>query len=131
MRNLYRNRREDRLSYIISLRNFLEFGFGVSFVVRVLIWMPLHGELSVRFLQVLVVGITINLKNLVVINAHSSVVFLRFVSTGLRLCNLVHSALCPGVAKTLNGNWNIYLVYVCCGKIIQHGLKILKNSLPD
>ncbi len=48
-----------------------EFGFGFFLVVRVFIGVPLHGELSIRFFEVIVFGVTVYLENLVVINAHA------------------------------------------------------------
>lgn len=44
--------------------------------------MPFHGELSIGFLQVIVFGISFNLQNLVVIDAHAS---LRCLSQTLRV----------------------------------------------
>jgi hypothetical protein len=49
----------------------LEFGFGVFLVVRVFVRVPLHGELSIGFFEVIVLGAPVYLENLVVIHAHA------------------------------------------------------------
>lgn len=49
----------------------LEFSFGLFLAVRVFIRVPLHGKLSIGFLEIIVFGASVNLKNLVVVDAHA------------------------------------------------------------
>ena len=64
--------------YIVGFGDLFEFGFGFFFVVRVFIGVPLHSELSIRFFEVIVFGVSVYLENLVVIDAHAFFGFLFF-----------------------------------------------------
>lgn len=55
---------------MVGLGDLLEFGFGLRLVVRVLVRVPLHGELSVGFLEVVVVGVAVDLQGPVVVHPH-------------------------------------------------------------
>lgn len=63
-----------------------KFGFGFFLVVRVFIGVPLHSELSIRFFEVIVFGVSVYLENLVVIDAHAFLAF--FSSFGFFLFSL-------------------------------------------
>ena len=58
------------VGYLISFRNLLKFSFGFSFVGRVLIGMPFHGEFSIGLLQIIVGSILIDLQNSIVVHTH-------------------------------------------------------------
>ncbi|BAS78291.1 Os02g0306801, partial [Oryza sativa Japonica Group] len=65
----YRYRR--RCCDLVGLGDLLELGLGLLLAVGVLVRVPLHGQLPVRLLQLLLGGAPLHLQQLVVVHPHN------------------------------------------------------------
>lgn len=57
-------------AYLVCLRDLLELVLGLLLVVGVLVGVPLHGELAVGLLEVVVGGALVDAQDLVVVEPH-------------------------------------------------------------
>lgn len=77
-------KRWEKVSCFVSLRDLFESCFCFFFVGGVLVRVPFHGQLSVRFLQIILRSISVNLQHIVVIQTH---VLFFFFQQKLEYCN--------------------------------------------
>jgi hypothetical protein len=72
--------RRGRRADLVRLGDLLELGLGILLVAGVLVRVPLHGQLPVRLLELVVGGAALHLQHLVVIHTHPAATALRWPS---------------------------------------------------
>lgn len=59
-----------RIAYLVSLGYLFEFGLSFLLVVWILVGVPSHGELMIGLLEVSIIGVLVDLEDLIVIHSH-------------------------------------------------------------